>query len=337
MQPRAEVEMTAGMTKRAGCLVVVTTAIVIAAALPSTAFADGLPVLGIDVGTEGVTMGASPQRYVALHIGGATVVAQTARRGGRVLRYLRVPATFTIPAVAYDGSAGGLSADERTLVLIQPRVAFPRHNTTFAVVSTARFAVTHTFTLSGDYSFDAISRDGGTIFLIQYTSVTDPTRYAVRAYDLAAGRMLARPIVDPRERGDAMRGSPITRTASLDGRWAYTLYDGAGGTPFVHALDTSTKRARCIDLPMLAGLSSLWQVRLGRAKGGSELRVGTADSTLALISTNGFRVTVPPAATGGSTSGVPWLLAAAAALAAVLVAAAIAVAVRRVKDRPLAA
>ena len=133
----------------------------------------------------------------------------------------------------------------------------PPLDTTFAVISTARFAVTRTFTLQGDYSFDAISKDGGTMFLIQYTSAADPTRYAVRAYDLTASRMVPRPIVDPRERGDAMRGSPITRTTSRDGRWAYTLYDGAGRTPFVHALDTSRRQARCIDLPMLVGATNL--------------------------------------------------------------------------------
>ena len=35
--------------------------------------------------------------------------------------------------------------------------------------------------------------------------------------------------------GEKMGGSPLTRATSLDGRWAYTLYDGAGRTPFVHA------------------------------------------------------------------------------------------------------
>ena len=62
-----------------------------------------------------------------------------------------------------------------------------------------------------------------------------------------------------------MRGSPITRATSSDGRWAYTLYDGAGGTPFLHALDTSKRQARCIDLPMLAGGQDLGQLRITMA------------------------------------------------------------------------
>ena len=45
-------------------------------------------------------------------------------------------------------------------------------------------------------------------------------------------RLLAAPVVDPREETDKMRGSPLTRTTSADGRFAYTLYDGAGAAPF---------------------------------------------------------------------------------------------------------
>jgi hypothetical protein len=58
-----------------------------------------------------------------------------------------------------------------------------------------------------------------------------------------------------------MRGNPLTRTTSPGGRWAYTLYDGAGGTPFVHALDTSRRTAHCIDLPALRGSNDLWSLR----------------------------------------------------------------------------
>jgi hypothetical protein len=317
--------------------IVMTTAIVFAGMLPSAALADGLPVLGIDVGTQGVTTSGSPHRYVALQTHGVTVVAQTARRGGRVLRYLRLPGAFTIPAVAYDGTAGGLSADEATLVLIQPRLGFPRRDTTFATISTTRFAVTRTFTLRGDFSFDAISRNGRTMFLIQYTSAADPTRYAVRAYDLAAKRLLPHAIVDPRERGDGMRGSPITRMTSRDGRWAYTLYDGAGGTPFVHALDTRRRQARCIDLLMLVGARNLWQLRLGHSADGRSLLVGAGRSTLAVISTNGFTVSTPSPAVSRSPQHRSWPLIGSATLGAVLLAAAFAVGLRRLRARPVVA
>jgi hypothetical protein len=51
--------------------------------------------------------------------------------------------------------------------------------------------------LQGDFSFDAISPIGDRIYLIEYLSPKDPTKYAVRAYDVQAGRLLHSPVVDP--------------------------------------------------------------------------------------------------------------------------------------------
>ena len=48
-----------------------------------------------------------------------------------------------------------------------------------------------------------------------------------------------------------MSGLPMSRAPrAASGRWAYTLYDGAGEHPFVHALDTEQRTAVCIDLDM---------------------------------------------------------------------------------------
>jgi hypothetical protein len=134
-----------------------------------------------------------------------------------------------------------------------------------------------------------------------------------------------------------MRGSPITRTTSRDGRWAYTLYDGAGGTPFVHALDTSRRQARCIDLPMLVGATNLWQLRIGRSADGTALRVGAGGSTLAVIATDGFRVSLPPPAATRTSPDRSWPVAGATALGALLLAAAFTVGIRRLRARPIAA
>jgi hypothetical protein len=261
---------------------------VVVGAFAATAAADGLPVVAFDVGGKGVAARRAPVRYVTLSAGRDTVVARTATHGGRVLRSVVLHGAFTIPAVAYDGSAGGLSADGGTLVLIQPRVKFPRATTTFAVLDARRLRERTRITLSGDFSFDAVSPAGKTLFFIQYVSAQDPNRYRVRAYDLHARRLLPAPVVDPHERGEAMRGSPLTRAASPDGRWAYTLYDGAGGTPFLHALDTARAEARCIDLAMLAGRRDLYLLRL--QVGSGELTVRGRKSALAVIDATDFRV-----------------------------------------------
>src|SRR5262249_50906301 len=200
--------------------------------------------------------------------------------------------TFTIPAVAYDSSASGLSADGRTLVLIQPRRSFPRRDTAFVFLSTTRRLRTLArVTLRGDFSFDAISPRGKLMYLIEYNDPGNPYRYRVRAYDTQSLRLLAPPVVDPREHSDTMRGSPLTRATSPDGRFAYTLYDGAGGTPFVHALDTSRRTARCIDLPGLTGSSYLWQLRLSLDQAGRTLTVRDHHDVEAVIDTHTFSVT----------------------------------------------
>src|SRR5438309_10774887 len=72
--------------------------------------ADGLPVLGVDVGGTGVASRSGDARYVTMTAGRDTVVAKVNPRGGRVLMSTIMPGTLTIPAVAYDGSASGLSA-----------------------------------------------------------------------------------------------------------------------------------------------------------------------------------------------------------------------------------
>ncbi len=247
--------------KAAGLRVAFLFAAVLAAVGAATARADGLPVLGVDVGGVGLVALSGEARYVTLPARRATVVARVNPNGGRVLASTVVPGAYTIPAVAYDGSASGLSSDGRILVLIEPRLSFPRAQTALMILDARRLRPRKVVSLRGDFSFDAISPAGSFLYLIQYVSPTDPTRYLVRAYDLRAGRLLTAPVTDPRERGEKMRGSPLSRASSSDGRWAYTLYDGAGQTPFVHALDTSGRTARCIDLDTLAG-ADLSRLRL---------------------------------------------------------------------------
>jgi hypothetical protein len=287
------------------------------------------------VGSSGVTVRGGPDRFVTVSQGGETLVERIARNGGRVLGLNRIPGSFTIPAVAYDASASGLSADGRTLVLIEPRLSFPRRNTRFALLDAHTLRLEHAIALRGDFSFDAVSPRGKTMFLVNYTSPGDPTRYSVRAYDLRTSTLLPDEIRDPAERGDAMRGSPITRVMSADGRWAFTLYDGAGGTPFVHALDTKALRAHCVDLPMLAGRSDLWSLRF--TLGAHDvLQVGKPGTAIADIDLTSFTAHVP--ATSGRWSLRPWLLLAGALLAllAALAGAAL-LAGRRVRDRLAAA
>lgn len=304
---------------------------IVSGAGAATASADGLPVLGVDVGSKGVTVPGAAARYVTLWSGPkTTVVARVRRDGGRVDRSRLLEGTFTVPAVAYDSSASGLSADGKVLVLIQPRVSFPRARTSFAVLEARNLRVAKVLRLQGDFSFDAISPRGNRIYLIQYLSANDPTKYAVRALDVGAGRLLPEPVVDPHEPDEQMRGQPLSRAMSPDGRWAYTLYDGNGKTPFVHALDTSRATARCIDLEALGGAENLWRLRLSIRGGGKQLAVRDGNQTELVVSTTTFAVSSPTAPMAASQeSSLTWPWAAGAGALALALAAALVVAAQR--------
>jgi DNA-binding beta-propeller fold protein YncE len=213
-----------------------------------SARAAGLPLFGADIHPAHV--GDRSFVYVA-HPSAHSTVVQRRSRDGRSVKRVTLGGRFIVPVVAEDGSASGLSADGRTLVLARPRVTFPEPRTTIAVLDAQSLYTRRSIHLQGDYGFDAISPDGRWIYLVQYPQA-NPTKYRVRALDATTGQLRAQDVIDPHDRGEQMHGSPITRTASPDGRWAYTLYDAG----FVHALDTAGLTARCINLPTGVDLNS---------------------------------------------------------------------------------
>ncbi|HET7343551.1 MAG TPA: hypothetical protein VFL90_18955, partial [Methylomirabilota bacterium] len=80
---------------------------------------------------------------------------------------------------------------------------------------------------------------------------SDFTEYDVRAFGLRSGRLRPGVIADRRSGEWKMQGLPMVRLQRRGGDWAYTLYSGGDKGAFVHALDTATATARCIDLPTL--------------------------------------------------------------------------------------
>jgi hypothetical protein len=293
------------------------TALVLVAALvallssPPVAAADGLPVVGIDA--RPISAPGGELAYVTRRTGRGTTLEVIDADSERRLRRVRLPGRLSVPAVAYDSTPSGLTADGRKLVLIEPRRAFPRAETSFAVVDTRRLRIRRMLHLDGDFSFDAIAPDGRTMYLIRYLSPNNRLRYEVRAYDLRRDRLLREPIVDPREPDERMSGLPMTRATSPNGRWEYTLYDG-GEHPFVHALDTERRRAFCVDLHGLGRpRATLLGATLELARAGAALAVKKGNRTLATIDTRTFRVSTPAgpgsaaAPVAARASDVPWL------------------------------
>jgi DNA-binding beta-propeller fold protein YncE len=287
------------------------------------AAADGLPVVGETRAAE-LTAPGGFARYATVEEGGGTVVLRLEREGGRVFASGYLPGKFTIPVVAYDGSPAGISPDGGTLVLIRPRATFPRARTTFAILDGWNLRVRSVTTLRGDFSFDAVSPGGSTLYFIEYLSPDDQTEYAVRAFDTRAGELVREPIVDRTEPDEDMGGNPLSRATSPDGRWAYTLYDGAGSAPFVHALDTVRREAHCIDLDSLAGRGDLPDLRLRIGNG--SLAVLSATGRVAVIDTASFQVVKAGHGSSAGKNG-PW--AAIGVLVALLAATGVALIVRR--------
>ena len=161
------------------CLSVLTIAGVCA---PSTAAADGLPVGNVDAGPGGVASRSGDVRYVTVPATPNTLALSIRRNGGQVLRSKMLRGRYAVPVVALDGTADGLSADGRTLVLIQPRAGFPRARTTFAIIDTQRMRTRAIVRLRGDFSFDAMSPGRG-------ARVPDPVHVAPRSDPLRRARL----------------------------------------------------------------------------------------------------------------------------------------------------
>jgi hypothetical protein len=308
--------------------------VLVACVTAAPANGDGLP-LPID-GSNEASVGSldGAYSYSAVTNGSQTTVLRIAADGGEIERARTIPGEFSVPLVAYDGSASGVSADGRTLILIEPRTRFPRETTEFQVVSTSSLKPRHLVRLNGDFSFDAVSPDGRTIYLVHYQSRRDPTDYEVRAYDVAAGKLVRAPIVDPDEPDEQMAGFPQTRATSPDGRWAYTLY-GGGHETFIHALDTAGHTAQCIDLEGF-GPRDLWRLDLRVDQATGELTVLERGEPAATVDPVTFAVSevVPEAAAGPEASaddagGSDWLGTAAIAAGVALFAAALTLLVRR--------
>ncbi|HET9593183.1 MAG TPA: hypothetical protein VFP17_09735 [Solirubrobacterales bacterium] len=256
-----------------------------------------------------------PYRYVALSPRARhplTVVERIDMRDSTIDRWWYLRGRYYLPAVATDGTPGGISANGILVLTDSPRV-YPPQRSRFAILDTRLFlnhpqrgdeAPRHAISrlrLPGAWSFDAISPDGSRVYLIHsYFKHGEVSRYEVRAMDATNGRLLPGPIVDPREPDERMEGSPVTRVSSRDGRWAYTLYTGSKER-FLHALDTVRGRAFCVDLPQLDDLREPFQLRLRFADGGRTIvvysrdRKGAGTAPLVEIDTRSLDVRQPVA------------------------------------------
>jgi hypothetical protein len=259
----------------------------------------------------------------------------------RRLRRVILPGRLSVPAVAYDATPSGLSADGRTLVLIDPRRAFPPSDTAFTFVETRTLAIRRRLTLKGDFSFDALPR--------RTDDVPDPLPVAEGRHPLRGACLRPAPWPAAREadRGSARAGRAHERHADhpRDGaRRPLGIHAVRGsGVAFIHALDTERREAFCIDLEAIAnGPQGVLGAKL--ELDGGTLAVVTGQWRLASVDTRTLRAKIAGRPKSGETitneqsardqdSGVPWLLVLAPAL---LVAAGLALLKRRSSQAAIA-
>jgi hypothetical protein len=200
-------------------------------------------------GGAGVLSKDGSVRFVAVGAGESTIVSAARTKDRKVVASQTLPGSFGVPMLTQKGPAGGVFRDGETFILESTGA----HTTTqFVLLATRDLAVRETLILPGTFAFDAVSPDGKHLYLIQHQSVDDVQHYVVRAYDLAAHRLLPGRVADKTQQRWVMQGFAASRVESPSGRWVYTLYANPGGYPFIHALDTVHGVAHCVGIPWSA-------------------------------------------------------------------------------------
>lgn len=221
-----------------------------------------------------------------------TMVERIDMSDGAIDRWWYLRGSYVIPAVSYDGSAGGLSADGRTLALTNFSRSYPQPPTKLAILDTGVYlrhprrpgqhrpqhAIRY-LPLRGRFAFQAISPNGSKLYLRRYRARDRNSAYDRRsddfdlwALDTGNGGLAPRPLTVSNNRRQ-LAGLPISGATSPDGRWAYALYDGDVHRPFLLALDTVTGRMLRVDLPGLGRLRNPYLLKLGLDSTGRHLAV----------------------------------------------------------------
>jgi hypothetical protein len=228
-------------------------------------------------GPAGVPSASWEKVYSANAAGAGTHVSASFIESGHVERSWTVDGNWVIPTAGIARTPTGLSADERTLVLVEGSPSATESR--FAILATQVTHAPRIISLPGQFAFDAISPNGATLYLIEYRA--DHADYVVRSVDTASGKLDEAIIVDKREPDELMAGVPIEQRQASGGK-VYTLYQGPEH-PFVHLLFTADRSAFCIDLPAAWGTDVAKTAGWGVALSGSEGQLFVANTALGVL------------------------------------------------------
>jgi len=179
-----------------------------------------------------------------------------------------------VPVVSADGVRDGISHDGRALVLQAVGNGSP-----------SRFALLHTslkrppvpIELRGEFSYDAVSRNGSLVYFVEHLPPRGSSNYAVRVHDVAQGGLRPDAVADKRNLHTVMAGQPMARTKTSDGRWVFTLYRSTDHI-FVHSLEVDRAQAICLDVAHVGADAPSGDWRLSLSGHGTSLRVVHGDA-----------------------------------------------------------
>jgi DNA-binding beta-propeller fold protein YncE len=177
----------------------------------------------------------------------SSVLFDTDPATGGMRARLDLQHAFRMPSATATGMPGGLSPNAAWLVVERYDQAGESLPTAshFLIINTAAMQIAARIDLDGFFDFDAISNDGGRMFLIQYLNGKE---YYVRLYDVGVRKLDPNPIVDKSDGGEAMAGVRLSGVASSGGSWLFSIYVRDHANPFVHALSLDGPLALCLDL-----------------------------------------------------------------------------------------
>jgi len=167
---------------------------------------------------------------------------------GAQLRAIEIDGRWAMPS-SYGAAPTGFSTDGSWLVLAAPQTKTGTTTTSaFAVIDTVLAKVARTVVAPGDNTFDAISADGRSLYVIEHLG--SPTQYRVRVAGGGGTALSNTPIVDIKVAAPQMNGIYHSSIARAGGTWNYGLYFSPTKGAFVHALNTTQLYAQCIlDVP----------------------------------------------------------------------------------------
>jgi hypothetical protein len=197
------------------------------------------------------TVGTADGQGLMIHVSNAgtgTSIRGFDRTTHALVRTVELPDRYALPVVVPAGPAEGLARDGKLLVL----AAVPAATARFAAIGTMLDGPARIVELPKTFSYDALSPDGSTLYLIEQLAPAGSLHYQVRSYDLNARRLDDAVVVDKTNINEEMAGNPTSRVTSADGSMVATMYERTGEAAFIHVLNTTDKSARCIDLPVRA-------------------------------------------------------------------------------------